>query len=54
MMLRKKDSGNEVPGLLKRLAELRQDATRQEAEKNRYKLIITSGSTSNGETGEHN
>jgi tetratricopeptide (TPR) repeat protein len=42
MMLRKRDRDNEIPGLLKRLAELRQDATRQEAERNRYKLIITS------------
>ncbi len=40
MVLRKKDEKGEIPDLLKRLALLRQEATRQEAEHNRYKLII--------------
>jgi tetratricopeptide (TPR) repeat protein len=54
MMLRKKDSKNEVPDLLKRLAQLRQEATRQEAERNRYKLIIASDASTIAVPGEHN
>lgn len=54
MMLRKRDSKNEVPGLVKRLAELRQEATQQEAERNRYKIIIASdGFTNKAGPGEH-
>jgi tetratricopeptide (TPR) repeat protein len=37
--LRKADRKAEIPDLLKRLAEARQDATKQEAEQNRYKLV---------------
>lgn len=37
--LRKSEDKSEVPDLLKRLAKARQDATREEAEHNRYKLI---------------
>jgi tetratricopeptide (TPR) repeat protein len=39
--LRKTDHKEEIPDLLKRLAAARQDATRQEAENNRYKLVVT-------------
>ncbi len=39
--LRKTGEQAEIPELLKRLAKARQDATRQEAERNRYKLIVT-------------
>jgi tetratricopeptide (TPR) repeat protein len=39
--LRKTGEQAEIPGLLKRLAKARQDATRQEAERNRYKLVVT-------------
>jgi tetratricopeptide (TPR) repeat protein len=39
--LRKTGEPAEIPELLKRLAIARQDATRQEAERNRYKLVIT-------------
>jgi tetratricopeptide (TPR) repeat protein len=38
--LRKTDNTAEIPELLKRLAKARQDATRQEGERNRYKLIV--------------
>jgi hypothetical protein len=41
--LRKTDRKTEIPDLLKRLAEARQEATRQEGENNRYKLVINSG-----------
>lgn len=37
--LRKSDEKSEIPDLLKRLAKARQDATREEAEHNRYKLV---------------
>jgi hypothetical protein len=39
--LRKTGEPAEIPELLKRLAIARQDATRQEAERNRYKLVVT-------------
>lgn len=38
--LRKIDRKAEIPDLLKRLAEARQEATNQEAENNRYKLVV--------------
>ncbi len=37
--LRKSGNNTEIPGLLKRLAVLRQDASREEREHNRYKLV---------------
>lgn len=37
--LRKSNQRAEIPALLKRLAELRQQSTRDEAERNRYKLV---------------
>lgn len=37
--LRKSGHSNEVPELLKRLAELRSEATKEEAEHNRFKLV---------------
>ena len=37
--LRKTNQREEIPALLTRLAELRQQATRDEAERNRYKLV---------------
>jgi tetratricopeptide (TPR) repeat protein len=40
--LRKTNQQAEIPDLLKRLAKARQDATRQEAERNRYKLVVSS------------
>jgi tetratricopeptide (TPR) repeat protein len=40
LALRKTDSRSELPGLLKRLAQARQEATREEAERNRYKLVV--------------
>jgi tetratricopeptide (TPR) repeat protein len=42
MALRKTDSQAEIPDLLKRLAKARQDATRVEGERNRYKLVVPS------------
>ena len=39
--LRKTDRKAEIPDLLKRLAEARQEATKQEAENNRYKLVVS-------------
>jgi hypothetical protein len=39
--LRKTGEQAEIPELLKKLAKARQDATRQEAERNRYKLVVT-------------
>jgi tetratricopeptide (TPR) repeat protein len=45
--LRKTDRRTEIPELLKRLAEARQDATKQEAEQNRYKLVVDSGAQTN-------
>ncbi len=41
--LRKTDRKTEIPDLLKRLAQARQDATKAEAEQNRYKLVVNSG-----------
>ena len=40
MALRKTGDQAEIPDLLKRLAKARQDATREEGEKNRYKLVV--------------
>ena len=40
MALRKTGNQAEIPDLLKRLAKARQDATRQEGERNRYKLVV--------------
>ena len=40
MALRKTGDQSEIPDLLKRLAKARQDATRQEGERNRYKLVV--------------
>ena len=37
--LRKTEDKTEIPDLLKRLAQLRQEATKQEEQHNRYKLI---------------
>ena len=37
--LRKTETKSEIPGLLKRLAELRAESSRQEIERNRYKLV---------------
>jgi tetratricopeptide (TPR) repeat protein len=44
--LRRTDQKTELPALLKRLAELRQKATREEGEHNRYKLIEGAGTDS--------
>jgi predicted Zn-dependent protease len=38
--LRKTGDQAEIPDLLKRLAKARQDATKQEGEHNRYKLVV--------------
>ena len=40
MALRKTGGQAEIPDLLKRLAKARQDATREEGERNRYKLVV--------------
>jgi tetratricopeptide (TPR) repeat protein len=40
--LRKMNEQGEIPELLKRLARARQDASREEAERNRYKLVVSS------------
>ena len=40
LALRKTDSKAEIPDLLKRLAQARQEATREEADRNRYKLVV--------------
>ena len=40
--LRKADRKEEIPDLLRRLAQARQEATKQEAQNNRYKLVVTS------------
>lgn len=45
--LRKSDHPEEIPDLLKRLAKARQDAARQEGERNRYKLMVTQPGTPN-------
>jgi tetratricopeptide (TPR) repeat protein len=41
MALRRAGNQAEIPDLLRRLAKARQDATRQEGERNRYKLVVT-------------
>jgi folylpolyglutamate synthase/dihydropteroate synthase len=38
--LRKTNDQSEIPDLLKRLAKARQKATRDEGERNRYKLVV--------------
>jgi tetratricopeptide (TPR) repeat protein len=38
--LRKTDHQAEIPDLLRKLAKARQDATREEGERNRYKLVV--------------
>jgi len=38
--LRKSGDQSEIPDLLKRLAKARQNATKEEAERNRYKLVV--------------
>ncbi|HEY1579241.1 MAG TPA: tetratricopeptide repeat protein [Terracidiphilus sp.] len=50
MALRKTGNQAEIPDLLKRLAKARQEATRQEGERNRYKLVVepSAGSGSPG------
>jgi tetratricopeptide (TPR) repeat protein len=45
MALRKTNEQSEIPELLKRLASARQDATKEEAEQNRYKLVVSSAET---------
>ena len=40
VVLRKTDRKAEIPDLLKRLAEARREAAKQEAENNRYKLVV--------------
>jgi tetratricopeptide (TPR) repeat protein len=40
--LRKTNDQKEIPDLLKRLAKARQDATKEEADHNRYKLVVSS------------
>jgi tetratricopeptide (TPR) repeat protein len=45
--LRGKDNRAEIPDLLKRLAKARQDATRLEGERNRYKLVVSSSDSTN-------
>jgi len=40
LALRKTNGKSEIPDLLKRLAQARQDAAKQEAEHNRYKLMV--------------
>ena len=47
LALRKTDDKTEIPELLQRLAKARQEATAEEAEHNRYKLVIEPGSQSN-------
>jgi tetratricopeptide (TPR) repeat protein len=42
LALRRTNDQTEIPELLKRLAKARQRATRQEAEHNRYKLVVSS------------
>jgi tetratricopeptide (TPR) repeat protein len=41
LALRKTNQQAEIPDLLKRLAKARQEATKQEAERNRYKLVVS-------------
>jgi tetratricopeptide (TPR) repeat protein len=41
LALRKTNNPSEIPDLLKRLAAARQQATREEGERNRYKLVVS-------------
>jgi tetratricopeptide (TPR) repeat protein len=45
--LRKTDEQSEIPDLLKRLATARQNATKEEGEKNRYKLVVVPSEVNN-------
>jgi len=45
--LRKTNDQGEIPDLLKRLARARQEAAKEEADDNRYKLVVSSGTDSN-------
>jgi len=47
LVLRKTNDTTEIPDLLKRMAKARQDAAKDEAEHNRYKLVLEQGSPSN-------
>ncbi len=47
LALRKTDNKTEIPDLLKRLAKARQDATKEEAEHSRYKLVVDPEAQSN-------
>jgi tetratricopeptide (TPR) repeat protein len=47
LALRKTNDKAEIPELLKRLAKARQDATKEEVEHNRYKLVTEPGPQSN-------
>jgi tetratricopeptide (TPR) repeat protein len=44
--LRKMQSSAEIPDLLKKLAKARQDATREEGDRNRYKLVVAPAGSS--------
>ena len=46
MALRKTGGQAEIPDLLKRLAKARQDATKEEGERNRYKLVVVPSDSS--------
>ena len=46
LALRKSNDTAEIPELLKRLAKARQNAAKEEAERNRYKLIVVPSETS--------
>ena len=43
--LRKTEHSNEVPGLLKQLAQLHEEATREEHDRNRYRLVEGTAAT---------
>jgi len=47
LALRKTNDQSEIPELLKRLATARQRATREEGERNRYKLVVSPSAQSN-------
>jgi tetratricopeptide (TPR) repeat protein len=47
LALRKTNSQSEIPDLLKRLADARRQATREEGERNRYKLVVSPSAQSN-------
>jgi tetratricopeptide (TPR) repeat protein len=47
MALRKTNEQAEIPELLKRLASARQNASKEETERNRYKLVVSSADSSN-------